>query len=687
MKNFTQTMKSALLGMLAVFALATPAKAQVTGVSDLFGKYKFSATIEYTAEGKSYEGKFKESSDVTIEKHAIQDGQIIGLAGSKNGQQINKWNSESQTLEIYNPNQGGVWGDLYMANGNGDYPFNGMKPEHAGKTYSPSYAYNAADGSITIPDFTLGKGNYQEETFTVYVKFTNVKLTLVELDKVDVADLAGDWHFKAPEGGYNTMEGSTIPTEFDFSLVAKDNTKKAYTATLKLGDFAPVEIDATFNGTVFSLNIDSTCLDKAERIYIINTSSVEKKPYKEPVTFNYTEGGALSVSSGMSIVRKDSIAPDKLKGYLQWYMAGIAKRQGGEVVNQGWAGTYNFTAEAVYPVKPEVFNPEKNFTMKVVENDYGFFVTEMFGFVIPQGGFKFEPSKDDPSKAIIPAGVRYLKAIEPGVTYLTLGDMDGSENAITLTKKEDGSITMSNMSVLLYDFASKKGSTAGAYMGITGTLEGTPVAPEFSWAQTFKVTADVQSYNNDYEYPTEFYMTVVSNEYTGGYMLTKFLGNDIAQLNYGGAGFTVSDTDPMQAAIAGGATLKSIEPGKLYLILGDMNAQLNPVKVKADAEGNLTFDNFSVLLKNWDTKTNSTAAFYTNVKATPVPTGIESVEKEAAKVWVKNGVVCLDKAQAVKVYDFSGKCVFSGVTAEVAGLVKGLYIVKTATGVAKVIVR
>ena len=686
MKNFTLTMKSVLFSLLAVFAMATPANAQVTGVSDLFGKYKFSATIEYTAAGKSYEGQFKESSDVEIKKHEIYDGQIVGLAGRQNGQLINAWNNEKQTLNITNPSQGGVWGDLYMANEKGDYPFNGILEGH-NDAYSTAYTYNAADGSLSIPDFTLGKGDYQAETFEVYVKFTNVKLTLVELDKVDLDDLAGDWHFKAPEGGYNTMEGSTIPVEFDFSLVAKDETKKAYTATLKLGDFAPVEIDASFNGSVFSLNLDSTCLDKAERIYIINTSSVEKKPYQEPVTFNYTAGGSLSMSSGMSIVRKDSIAPDKLKGYLQWYMAGIAKRKGGEVVNQGWAGTYNFTAAEAFPVRTDVFTPEKNFTMKVVETDYGFFVTEMFGFVCPQGGFKFEPDAKDPTKATIPAGVRYIKSIELGVSYLTLGDMKGTNDAISLTKKEDGSIEMTNLSVLLYDFKTQKFETAGAFMGIKGTLEGAPVAPEFSWAQTFKVTADVQVYNKDYEFPTEFYMTVVSNENTGGFMLTKFLGNDISQLNYGGAGFTVAEGDPMQAAIAGGATLKSIELGKLYLILADMNAQLNAVNVKADEAGNLTFDNFSVLLKNWETNSNSTAAVYTNVKATPVPTGIESVEKEAAKIWVKNGVVCLDKAQAVQVYDFSGKNVFSGVTAEVSGLVKGLYIVKTATGVVKVIVR
>ena len=679
-------MKSVLFSMLAVFAMATPANAQGKAVSDFFGKYKFTATIEYTELGKSYEGQYKESSDVEIKKHEIYDGQIVGLAGRPNGQLINSWNEEKQTLNITNPSQGGVWGDLYMANEKGDYPFHGILPGHE-DTYSTAYTYNSADGSFSLPDFTLGKGDYQAETFQVYVKFSNVKLTLVQLDKVDVADLTGDWHFKAPEGGYNTMEGSTIPVEFDFNLAAKDATKKAYTATLKLGDFAPVEIDASFNGSVFSLNLDSTCLDKAERIYIINTSSEDKKPYQEPVTFNYTAGGSLSMSSGMSIVRKDSIAPDKLKGYLQWYMAGIAKREGGDIAQFTWDGTYNMVAEEVYDVMEGAKYP-KEFTMKVQNTDYGYFVTEFLGFVIPQGGFSLVPDEKDPKKAVIPAGYsgfRNLGTIEAGKTYYALGDQYATATGdIHLTLNDDNTVSLENFCVLVYDWATKQAEVSGSYVKVKGTKE---AAPKFSWTQTFKVTADVKVYNEDYEFPTEFDMTVVANEYSGGLMLTHFLGNDISQLNYGGAGFTVAEGNPMEAAIAGGATMKSIEPGKLYLILADMNAQLNPVNVKADEAGNLTFDNFSVLLKNWETQTNSTVAFYTNVKATPVPTGIESVKKEIAKVWISNGAICMDKAQAVQVYDFSGKSVFSGVTSEVSGLAKGLYIVKTAAGVAKVFVR
>ena len=139
---------------------------------------------------------------------------------------------------------------------------------------------------------------------------------------------------------------------------------------------------------------------------------------------------------------------------------------------------------------------------------------------------------------------------------------------------------------------------------------------------------------------------------------------------------------------SGGATLKSIETGKLYLILADVNGQPNGVNVTADAEGNLTIDNFAVMLKNYDTQTSTAAALYKNVKAVPgAATGIVGVQNESAQVAVVGNTLKLNKAQAVQVYSFAGQCVYNGVTAEVSGLAKGLYVVKTASGVAKVSVR
>lgn len=110
MKNFTLQMKSILLGMLAMLAMATPSNAKVTGISDLFGKYKFTANIEYTEAGKDYKDKFKSNCDVTIEREGgYYEGQIVGLAGIQaEAQKINGWDAASSSLKILNPNGSGV---------------------------------------------------------------------------------------------------------------------------------------------------------------------------------------------------------------------------------------------------------------------------------------------------------------------------------------------------------------------------------------------------------------------------------------------------------------------------------------------------------------------------------------------------------------------------------------------------
>ena len=687
MKNFTLKMKSVLFSVLAVLAMATPATAQVNGVADLFGKYKFTAKIEYTEAGKAFEGQYKETSDVTIEKHNVYDGQIVGLAGSDKGQTINGWNEKDQTLSILNPSFGGVWGKLAMSNNEGVYPYRGMQEGHE-DAWSVAYSYNAKDGSISIPDFTLGECDYDAETFKVCVKFTNVKLELVQLDKVEVNDISGDWHYNAGKGPWDSMEGSKLPAEFDLTLVATNPEKTNYTAKLVYGDFAPVEIEADFNGSVFNLNLDSTALDVKEKIYLI--SSYSATPYEDKVSFNYTDAGSLVLSSGLTVVRCDSIAPDKLKAQLQWFQSGVLKKAGGDVAQQTWDGSYKMKAEQVHNIAEGAKFPQE-FTMKVNNTDYGYFVTELLGYEIPNGGFSLVPDKANPNKAVIPVGYasfRNIGAIEPGKTYYALGDQNGQiDGDIHLTLNADNTLTMDNISVLIYNWETKEAQMAGAYVGVKGTKEAAPEVPEFSWNQTFKVTAEVEAINKDYTYPTEFNMVVVYDDIAELNFITEFFGNNVKDMNWGGIMLDVSPSNPLLAAMAPGKYIQTIEPGASYLTMADAKGENNPILVKADEQGNLTFDDFGVMLFDYNTQASTLVAVYKNVKATLVATGIESVQHEAAKVSVSGNTIKLNKEQAVQVYNITGKCVFSGVASEVSQLVKGLYLVKTATGVAKVLVR
>ena len=684
MKNFTQTMKSVLLGMLAVFTMAIPSSAKVTGVSDLFGKYTFTADIEYTEAGKAYEGKYKSNCDVVIEKEGgYYEGQIVGLAGlNAEAQKINAWEADSSRLSILNPNgMGKIWGGLTMSDAEGKYPY-GMDG------FSLKYTYNEKDGSITIPNFTLGTCDHPKQSFTVFVKFTNVKLTLVELEKIDAVDLSGDWHFKAGSGKWDTLEGSALPTEFDMNLVAKDASFKTYTVALKYGDFEPVNMDAEFNGAVFNLKLDSTSLDTAEHIYIVADQVKFPENYHSNISFNLTDKGALSLSTGVNIVRNDSISPEKPKGFVQWFMSGIAKRQGGDVAQVSWDGKYNMVAGSFMTEGEHGNLVSKEFQIKIsyVEVLDAYVLDEFNGNKME--GFRLNIDKENKNKATIKAG-GILQSVDPGKTFLALGDENGEEGLVTLVLNEDGSLSMGNCSVLFCTFAPDYTVASKELIAAWGDVKGTkvPVKP-FTWGQTFNVTANVEVIDNTYTCPTAFDMVVTYNETYDVYGFEQFFGENIAVLNWGG-GFAVSATDKMAATINNGVFLKSVKQGEEYLVIADAKGETaNAINIKADAEGNLVFDDFTICWKNTKSGEMKLVAKYTNVKAVVgVPSAIENVEKETVKMWMSNGAIHFDKAQAVKVYDFSGKCVFGGVTAEVDGLAKGLYIVKTAAGAAKVIVR
>ena len=87
--------------------------------------------------------------------------------------------------------------------------------------------------------------------------------------------------------------------------------------------------------------------------------------------------------------------------------------------------------------------------------------------------------------------------------------------------------------------------------------------------------------------------------------------------------------------------------------------------------------------------TTTLAALYTNVKATEGSSSIENIEAAPAlKAWSANGTIYVaGEAQAVEVYDMSGRTVFSGVASQVSGLNKGLYLVKVKNAVAKVAIK
>ena len=638
----TTLMKSAL-ALIAAFMLALPARAQVASAADLFGTYKFTADVNVTGAGQALKHHFKSECEVVITKCSmnIYDGEIQGLAGATTAQSIYSVDTEKNVIIIRNPNgSNGLWGGgLYMANAEGAYP-------HGGNYNDIEYSFDPATKTITLPNFTLVTCDNDNSAATIAASFTNAKLTLVQSESIEVTDLSGDWHFTAGKGTYDVMEGSTLPTEWDMTLTATDDTKKAYSISLTLGDFAPLALTGTFDGVTLNIPFKDTYFDVENKIGLVYYGGNQGN-----ISFSLANENLLTLTSGMYIAQ-DSISPEVKGGTLQYYIAGSAKRQGGgETEKVTWEGTYKIKAGSIYKAIADFEYPEE-FDMVVTYNANNdiYLVTEFFGndvSALNYGGISFKPSADDPNKAEITTNPAYLKTITAGASYLTLKDLNlSSASNIVITRLEDGTYTMSDFSItnmLMDENYNQTHSLAAFYRQVTAEKE--PEAVPFTWASTFTVKAgNVEVYKEieGYEYPKEFEMEVTYNADNDMYFITKFFGNDVVSLNYGGIRLTPSTEDPNKAEIATTTGyLKTIETGVSYLTLKDINLSTSPITLTHNGDGTVTISDFSISYMTYDAnwqQQHTAAAKYEGVIATvteeeeePLPTEFTWADKFTVK--------------------------------------------------------
>ena len=631
----------------ALFAVI-PANAAVESVADLFGTYKFTSTMTVTEAGQSFKDYFKGECEVVItaDSYNIYDGEIQGLAGSTlDFQKINGIDTAKKTIKITNPNGNGLWeGGLYMSNAEGIYPFSG--------NYSGiEYTYDDATKTITLPDFTLVTCDHSVPSATIIASFKDVKLTLVSEENIEVVDLSGDWHFTAGKGAYDVMENSTLPTEFDMTLTATDETKKNYSISMKLGDFAPLALTATFDGMKLTIPFNETYFDAENKIGLVNMYG-EVRP--GTVEFNLVNETTLSLYSGMTIAQ-DSISEENKGQYLQWYMSGTAKKQGGETAAVTWDGVYKVKVGNPMPVLTQYEVPAE-FEMEVQYfQDWGIYLVTKFMdndvTALNYGGIRFTPSADDPNKAEIATNA-LLKSLVAGTEYLALLDMNFGTSPLVITRQEDGTYKLDDFCVAYatFDASNNQNNTLATFcQNVTATKQEAVVEPEpFNWANTYTVNAgNITVYNNAYTYPNNFEMVVEYNEQWQMYLITKFFGVDVTGLNYGGITLTPSTENPRSATIDTNAFLSTIEPGALYFKMFDMNAGTTPLTVTVNEDGTLSIDDFCVSVFDWNTNQATAAALYSNVVATS-GAAVEPEPQPEPYNWVNTYTV---KAGNITVYN------------------------------------
>lgn len=639
-------------------------KAQVASMADLFGKYKFTADVEVTEAGKASEAYFVKDGEVVITKDAanIYDAQITGFAvnNATEAMKVNAINTETCKFQVKNPsgNNYGAMGGLYYSDINGTYPFGETQIE------SLIFVYDPSTKAMTCNDFSLvGNCDYSASTCEVFAKFTNVKLTLIEAEAINIPDISGNWKVMG-SGDYGTMQGSALPDNYLLTLV-QDGSAKAYKATITIEGIAPFTLDATFDGNTLAIPFDNVLIDEANAYYLadINGNLTGK------FTFTYSSEKAMPSGSALVIITKAGENP----AFVQWWMNGSAKKQA-DAPEFSWAGKYKMTVANLldFTGGVDVFPAESDFEITYYEAIDSYYLTSILGCNVGNvnnGGLKVTISDEDPTVAEIsltgPFGAAYLKSSDDNTVWYKMVDANGGQNPLTLKRNDDGTFTLSNFFVVKGAYGDEKTYVASV-QDITIQGEAPVVA---TWDGSYQATATVTKYVEG-DYPTTFPIVIApAGDY--GQFITTFITEDAKAANTGGIRFTPSEEDADKAEMASGKYVKTIVLGETYWMIYDMNGSDSPISITRNADGSVSFGSFSLWEMNYNTSEKKCLALYENVTATKVASGVESVVSSGSK-------------QGEYMFDLQGRAI-SGKALN--GMKNRLVIKKSAEGTAKMIVR
>lgn len=465
-KNYFSTFFAALMLLVAM-----PATAQVSSIADLVGKYKFSADMEITAAGESFSNKFTNECEVTIDKdeYGYFAGYITGIAGLSGDLAINSIDVDANTITILSPNTYMGAEGLFLSD------ITGSKNIYTGDDTQYGdivYTYDPTTKAFTLPDFSLVTKDAEQKVADIMAKFTNVTLTFIGGEEESaVTDLSGDWHFVAGDGEYDTMAGSTLPTEWDMTLTATDEFNKTYDVNFVLGDFTPLALTATFDGQKLLVAFDNAYLDVENMISLGDYSSAAAASEFE---FTLSSENELTLSYGMCIVgEKPSFS------YLQYYGAGVATRSVAEEEETfNWVGTYTVTAEV--EVLDNTYEYPETGEMEIAyDEDYNeyyvakLFGKDLYGLWYYGNGIVITPSTEETNKATIKTISDYGQSVYlqdlGSRVYLKMLDANEGTNPLNLEINEDGTISIDNFKVMIEDNTSYPATVtpAATYKNVT----------------------------------------------------------------------------------------------------------------------------------------------------------------------------------------------------------------------------
>ena len=637
---------STLFAALMLF-VAMPATAQITSVTGFYGKWQFTADVD--VKNQNYADLVSNSCEVVITKGDNgYPAKMTNFAGSDEVLNINSFDADTQTLLFLNPNTPQLWSPLFMADGDGKYPY-GTAEGGWRDTYGQiNFTYDAATGILTYPDFTLVTADHNAGTTEIMVKVSNIKMTLLEAEEIVIPEIEGEWKFKPYSLDY-VRNDTTFAYEFNINIVAKDDTKKLYDATFSIEGFNDFTLEATFDGVDLIMPFDNLYLDAEQKIRLgVKATTQEMTLIKKgQLSFSY-EKSTLMWQGDYFVVRKDTIVKEEVDGVevekesaitLQQITYGWIEREDPNAFD--WAGTYVVNVKDVDDLDAEDgVDYSDSFEMEIVSSaGGGYTVTKFAGY---EGEYypsiELIPNSDGKSATMDLKGYYGFVilqsfgevSVEGGTDYAyhTLTDGNGESTSLNITVNEDGTLSIEDFSISYYLW---NANTYNPLVLMTGVSAQKAVedAEKFEWVGDYTLTAekvDVYYQGEDVAFPETFDVTI---SYFDGsaygmesvYYISSFLNKNIEQMPID---FAMSE-DGWSADMLVGGLCGSIVPGEKYYKIYDMNATNTPITITANANGTISIPSFFIKVVDYNTNEEQAGAFYQNVTLTPKATGIENI--------------------------------------------------------------
>ena len=472
MKKFNLIMTSLLL-----FA-AMQINAQVSSIADLYGSYKFTANVEFTAEGETYKDVLLAESDATISASGTYDAQIIGFAGAQTPLGINATDAQlsSNTVEMTNPNSPQLWNGLMLANKNGDDP-NGVfnNGEWVVMPYNTEYyTFNPETKEISIPDFSVVKSSDK----TIIAKYTNVKMVCVSSDKnegndTETPENAFDW------AGKYTLTAAKVEAWDNGSYPSEFNVTIEYNADWQmylLTEFMDTNIADLNQGGILltpaqdgkTATLDPGLLASVGNGDFMKLRDANGQP--SPLTLTVNDDGTVSIDD-FALMKGAWDSEEGNSAMASYFDVTASKegQEGGSTPEESfdWTGEYTLSATAM--INGETAPLETTFTV-IFDATYNMYlVTEILGYdvaTVNYGGMLLEIAEDGKS-ATLEAG--YLSYTQDEV--LELRDMNLQKSPITLTLNDDGTVSFDNFCSASID-AENKATLVGYYQDAVAAKKG-----------------------------------------------------------------------------------------------------------------------------------------------------------------------------------------------------------------------